>query len=328
MHRVAVLAVPPATAFDLAIPELVFGAARVADAPAYEVRVCTPEPGLVETLGSLQVGVPYGLEIVAEADTVLVTGTGARSDADPRVLAALRGAAAAGTRIASICTGAFVLAQAGLLDGRRATTYWPYSAELAERFPRVDVVGDVLFVDEGQVSTAAGLAAGMDLCLHLVRADHGAAVANAVARLTLVSPARLGEQAQTVPAPVTPPGEFSLAATRAWALHRLDRPLALGDLAAHAHTSVRTLTRRFQAETGLTPLQWLLQQRVDRARELLETTDLPVDQVAERSGLGSADSLRQHLVRRVRLTPTAYRAQWRRGAPTHREPAHREPSQS
>ncbi|TDU05806.1 AraC family transcriptional regulator with amidase-like domain [Streptomyces sp. 846.5] len=307
MHRVAVLAVPPATTFDLSIPELVFGTALVGGEPAYQVLTCTPEPGPVEAYGGLQISVAHGLEVVDGADTVIVTGTGARSDADPRVLTALRRAAAAGSRIASICTGAFVLAQAGLLDGRRATTYWPFSAELAERFPAVDVVGDVLFVDDGEVLTSAGLAAGMDLCLHLVRADHGAAVAGAVARLAVVSPARYGDQAQVTAVPLPATGAFSLAETRAWALGRLDRPLALDDLAAHAHTSVRTLTRRFQAETGLTPLRWLLDQRVDRARELLELTDLPVDLVAERSGLGSADSLRHHLLRRVGLTPTAYR---------------------
>ncbi|MFF2148807.1 GlxA family transcriptional regulator [Kitasatospora sp. NPDC058190] len=311
MHRVAVLVVPPATAFDLSIPELVFGAVQVDDAPGYEVRVGTSEPGLVETLGSLQVSIPHGLDIVDTADTVIVTGTGARSDADPRVLDAVRRAAATGSRIASICTGAFVLAQAGLLDGRRATTYWPFSGELVARFPEVDVVGDVLFVEDGHVFTAAGLAAGMDLCLHLIRSDHGAAVANAAARLTLLAPTRIGDQTQTVTSPVPSTRAFSLAETRAWAMDRLDEPLTLADLAEHAHTSVRTLTRRFQAETGLTALQWLLHQRVDRARELLETTTLPVDQVAERSGLGSPDSLRQHLLRRVQLTPTAYRAQWR-----------------
>jgi transcriptional regulator GlxA family with amidase domain len=312
MHRIAVLAVPPATTFDLSIPELVFGTVLVDDRPAYQVRIGAAEAGPVEAYGSLRVQVPHGLEIVDDADTVIVTGTGARGDADPRVLAALRRAAGAGARIASICTGAFVLAQAGLLDGRRATTYWQYSAELAREFPAVEVVGDVLFVDEGQVLTSAGLAAGMDLCLHLVRADHGAAVANAAARLTVVSPARHGGQAQRLDPPLPQTGAFSLAETRAWALERLDRQLPLRDLAAHAHTSVRTLSRRFQAETGLTPLQWLLEQRVDRARELLEVTDLPVDQVARRSGLGSADSLRHHLIRRVQLTPTAYRLNARR----------------
>ncbi|MFG2844810.1 GlxA family transcriptional regulator [Kitasatospora sp. NPDC048296] len=311
MHRVAVLVVPPAAAFDLSIPELVFGAVQVDDAPGYEVRVGTSEPGLVETLGSLQVSIPHGLDIVDTADTVIVTGTGARGDADPRVLDAVRRAAATGSRIASICTGAFVLAQAGLLDGRRATTFWPFSGELAARFPEVDVVGDVLFVEDGHVFTAAGLAAGMDLCLHLIRSDYGAAVANAAARLTLLAPTRIGDQTQTVTSPVPSTRTFSLAETRAWAMDRLDEPLTLAELAEHAHTSVRTLTRRFQAETGLTALQWLLQQRVDRACELLETTALPVDQVAERSGLGSPDSLRQHLLRRVQLTPTAYRARWR-----------------
>lgn len=308
MHRVTVLAVPPVTVFDLAIPELVFGHATVNGHPGHDVRICTPDPGIVASTGSIEVHVPHGLEALVDADTVVVTGTGAREDPDPRVLAALRRASAEGKRIASICTGAFVLAQAGLLDGRRATTYWLFSAELRRRFPSVEVVTDVLYVDDGEVLTSAGLAAGIDLCLHLVRADYGAAVANAIGRLAVVAPARAGDEPQlTAPPRAEGPGA-SLAATRAWILRRVDQPVTLTELAVHAGVSVRTLTRRFRAETGVSPLQWLLHQRVDRARELLETTDMPLEHVACRSGLGTADSLRQHLVKRVGLTPRAYRA--------------------
>jgi transcriptional regulator GlxA family with amidase domain len=312
MHRVAVVAVPPVTSFDLSIPDLVFGGCLVDGCPGYAVQVCTPDPGPIAATGGFEVVVRSGLEAMTSADTVIVTGTGARCDADPRVLAALRDAAAAGRRVASICTGAFVLAQAGLLDGRKATTYWLYSAEFRRRFPLVDMRADVLYVDDGPILTSAGLAAGIDLCLHIIRCDYGAAIANTVARLGVVAPVRPGGQAQFTESPLPPENGVSLAATRGWATERLHEPLSLADLAAHASTSVRTLTRRFHAETGLSPLQWLLHQRLDRARELLEATDLPVDQVAERSGLGSPDSLRKHLLRRVGLPPSAYRASFTR----------------
>ncbi|MTE17195.1 GlxA family transcriptional regulator [Nocardia aurantiaca] len=312
MHRVVVLAVPPVTAFDLAIPEMVFPTARVDGEPVYEVVVCTADPGVVAGYVGRSVVIDDGLDEIETADTVIVTGTGARTAADARVLTALRAAAAAGKRIASICTGAFVLAQAGLLDGRPATTYWLYSAELRAHFPTVDLQPDVLFVDDGQILTSAGLAAGLDLCVHIVRRDHGAAVANAVARLAVVAPIRPGGQAQFIETPLPPETGTSLAETRFWALQRLDEPLTLRELAAHAHVSTRTLTRRFRAETGSSPLQWLLHQRIDRARELLEVTDLPVPEVARRSGLGTAESLRQHLTRRHGLTPSAYRTAFSR----------------
>jgi len=280
--------------------------------PGYQVRICTPEPGAITSTGVLQVLVRDGLDVIADADTVLVTGTGNRLAADTRVLAALRDAAGSGKRIASICTGAFVLAQAGLLDGRSATTYWLHSAEFRNRFPSVDLRPDVLFVEDGRFLTSAGLAAGIDLCLHIVRSDYGAAIANSVARLAVVAPVRPGGQAQFIDSPLPPEDGSSLAPTRAWAAGRLHEPLTLGDLAAHAHTSIRTLTRRFHAETGLSPLQWLLHQRVDRARELLETTRLSVAEVATRTGLGTPDSLRQHLRNRIGLTPSAYRAAFTR----------------
>ncbi|MGW1775972.1 GlxA family transcriptional regulator [Streptomyces sp. NPDC002104] len=307
-HRVVVIAVPPVTTFDLSIPEVVFGATRLGEDPAYEVTVCTPAPGVVKAAIGTDVFVRHGLEAVEGADTVMVTGTGARVGADPRVLDALRDAAARGRRIASICTGAFVLAQAGLLDSRRATTFWSMSEEFRERFPAVDLVPGVLFVEDDGVLTSAGLSAGIDLCLHMVRGDHGAAVANATARLMVAAPSRPGGQAQYIETPLPADRGGSLAATRAWALARLHEPTTLAELARHAGLSVRTLTRRFRSETGASPLQWLLHQRLHRARAILETTALPMDQVAARSGLGTADSLRTHLVRSTGLTPSAYRA--------------------
>ena len=308
MHRIAVLAVAPVATFDLSIPELVFGSAEAGGAPAYEVLICTLVPGPVDSTGSLRVLVPHGLEVLERADTVLVAGSGSRADADPRVLAALRASAGRGARIASICTGAFVLAQAGLLDGRSATTYWVQAGALAHRYPAVRVLPDVLFVEDGPVLTSAGLTAGIDLCLHMVRSDHGAAVANAVARLTVVSAVRHGGQGQAVQAPVAAADGSSLAATRGWALGRLHEPVSLAELAAHAGVGVRTLNRRFLAETGVSPLQWLLVQRIERARELLESTALSAEQVARRSGFGGGDSLRRHLLRRTGMTPRAYRA--------------------
>ncbi|WP_131740219.1 GlxA family transcriptional regulator [Actinomadura roseirufa] len=304
-HTVAVVLVPPVLGYDVTIPHMVLGAAE----GAYELLLCADEPGRpLETVSGPPVIAQHGLAAVERADSVIVVGGGGRPGIEPRVLAALRAAAAAGTRIAAICTGAFALAEAGLLDGRRATTHWGLAADLARRFPRIRMVSDELFVADGPVLTSAGAAAGIELCLHLIRLDHGAAVAAEAARLAVAGPPRPGGQAQPAAAPVPAEPDRSLAATRAWAVDRLHLPLTLAELARHAGVSARTLSRRFQAETGSSPLQWLLRQRIDRARVLLEITTLPMDQVARRSGLGGADSLRWHFARRVGLTPSAYRA--------------------
>ncbi|MFC8761957.1 MULTISPECIES: GlxA family transcriptional regulator [Streptomyces] len=311
-RRVAVIAAPPVSMFNLAIPEMLFGKVEIDGAPGYETVICAPDPGPVPTTGGLDLVVPHGLDAVAEADTVVLAGSGSVTDPDPRILDALRGAAAGGRRIASICTGAFALAEAGLLDGRAATTYWEYRSLLAARHPAVDLQDDVLFVQDGPVLTSSGYAAGIDLCLHVIRTDYGAAVANTVARQALVAPVRPGGQTQFTQTPLPPERGVSFADTRAWAMGHLDEPLGLTDLARHAGVSVRTLSRRFHAETGVSPLQWLLHQRVERAKELLETTGLPMDGVARASGLGSADSLRHHLLRRTGLTPSAYRSSFTR----------------
>lgn len=311
-HRVVVVAPSPVTMFNLAIPELLFEKVEVSGGPGYEVVVCTPDPGPVATTGGLALYVERGLDAVRHADTVLVAGTGRRYDPDPRTVEAVREAAAAGKRVTSICSGAFVLAEAGLLDGRSATTYWQLADELRDRYPSLDLQGDVLYVQDGQILTSSGYAAGIDMCLHMIRADYGAAVANEVARLSLVAPVRPGGQTQFTQTPLPPERGTACADTRGWAMRNLDKPLTLPDLARHAGVSVRTLTRRFHAESGVSPLQWLLHQRIERAKELLETTALPMDQVARSSGLGTADSLRAHLVRRTGLTPSAYRAQFSR----------------
>jgi transcriptional regulator GlxA family with amidase domain len=320
-RRVAVIAAPPASMFNLAIPEMLFSKVEINGRPGYETVICAPDPGPVATTGGLDLDVPYGLDAVDGADTVVVAGTGDRYEPDPRILDALRRAATAGRRVAAICTGAFALAAAGLLDGRAATTYWQYTRELAERYPAIDLRQDVLFVDEGDVATSSGYAAGIDLCLHLIRSDYGAAVANEVGRLALVAPVRPGGQTQFTRTPLPPERGVACADIRGWAMRHLDRPLTLTDLARHAGVSVRTLTRRFHAESGVSPLQWLLHQRVERARELLETTRLPMDQVARACGLGTADSLRKHLVRRTGLTPSAYRSAFGRPATAGGPPA-------
>ncbi len=323
MLRVAVVASPPVSMFNLAIPELLFEKVQVAGQPGYEVVICAPDPGHVPTTGALGLQVPHGLEALREADTVIVAGTGEPFSPDPRVVQALREAAGAGLRIASICSGAFSLAEAGLLKGRKATTYWAHAEEMRRRHPDIEVQGDVLYAQDGPFLTSSGYAAGIDLCLHIIRTDYGAAVANEVARLALVAPVRPGGQTQFTQTPLPPERGTVCADTRGWAMRNLDKPLTLTDLARHAGVSVRTLTRRFHAESGVSPLQWLLHQRIERAKELLETTALPMDQVAAACGLGTADSLRAHLVRRTGLTPSAYRAQFGRHEPRGREGARR-----
>lgn len=224
---------------------------------------------------------------------------------------AVRAAHEAGARVASLCTGAFVLAAAGLLDGRRATTHWAHTRALAERHPRVEVDPDVLYVDNGSVLTSAGKAAAMDLCLHLVRLDHGSAVANTLARRLVVPPHRAGGQAQFVTAPVPAQDDHPLAELLPWAVERLDRPLTVEDLARRANMSSRNLGRHFRSTTGTTPLQWLLTQRIRRAQELLETTGDSVDAIAEATGMGTATSLRRHFNRTVGVPPDTYRRTFR-----------------
>src|SRR3954452_18437881 len=307
--RVAVLALEPVVAFDMATPAQVFRG-------PYSFELCGVRPGPVATSSGFSVVADHGLEALERAHTVIVPGYDTIDrPPDAAVLDALRAAHARGARTVSICTGAFALAYAGLLDGRRATTHWRYAPYLAEWFPAIDVDPDVLYVDEGDVLTSAGVAAGIDLCLHIVRCDHGAEVAAKVARRIVVAPHRDGVQAQFVERPVPArDGDAGLAATRAWALEHLDRPLDVAALARHAAVSERTFARRFRAETGTPPLQWLLAQRVREAERLLERTGLPVEEIATRCGFGTAASLREHFARANATTPTGYRRAFRGGA--------------
>lgn len=305
-HVVAVLAPDGVIGFDLSIPCQVFGSTRVDGIGyPYEVRVCSS----AATVGSAFFGVraPYRLRDAATADTVIVPGIDRSRPINKTLVVTVRKAAARGARVASICTGAFVLAEAGLLDGRTATTHWLAADDLARRYPRVDVDPSALYTGGDGVFTSAGAATGLDLCLHLVHQDHGAPVAAATARSLVVPPSRDGSQnaytAGTEPAPATGP----LGDTLDWMLREASRPLTLQDIAAHAGLSVRTLTRHFREQTGISPLGWLQQQRLRLARELLETTDLPVPEIAARTGHGSATSLRNHFARELRVSPQRYR---------------------
>jgi transcriptional regulator GlxA family with amidase domain len=346
LHRVVALVVPGALMLDLAAPTHLFGhcgAGRYAFETAAEV------PGPVVTSTGLEVFVRHGLEALESADTVVVAGYldhGARPS--EAVLSALRAVHQRGGRVMSVCTGAFALGFAGLLDGRRSTTHWHECEQLGHQFPATTVDPGVLYVDEGSVLTSAGVASGLDLCLHVVRRDFGAGVAAAFARRSVIAPHRDGGQAQFVVRPVAARGPAALAgaeaasgdgavrdsrrsggvgtsrgggtqpraaarleATREWAIGRLAEPLDVATMARHASVSPRTFARRFTEETGTTPNRWLTDQRIAAAQQLLERTDLPVEEVATRSGFGSAASLREHLARRAKTTPTAYRRTFR-----------------
>ncbi|MGH3844478.1 MAG: GlxA family transcriptional regulator [Pseudonocardiaceae bacterium] len=307
MPSVALAVTADVPIFELAAPCAVFGRARLdwVD-PWYDFTVCAPSD--VRFGGWFRADTAHGLDELARADTVIVPACH-DVDADPPtdLLDAVRAAHDAGARIASICTGAFVLAAAGLLDGRRATTHWLHSDRLARRWPNVQVEPDVLYIDDGDVLTSAGAAAGIDLCLHIVRTDYGTAVTNDLARRLVTAPHRPGGQAQFIPTPVPDHDQRGLAGLLAWALDHLDEPLTVTDLARRANMSARNLTRHFTAATATTPLQWLLTQRIHRAQQLLETTHHSVEHIADITGMGTATTLRRHFHRTIGIPPEAYR---------------------
>lgn len=316
-HHIAVLVRHGLIPMEVGLVHQLFGAARAADGvPLYEVITCALTPGEIRTDADFTMGVAHGPEALVEADTVIVP---AAHEEDQELspgglcteLADAVASIRSGTRVASICTGAFVLAAAGLLDGRRATTHWNAARQFHARFPLVDLEPSVLYVDEGKVLTAAGEASGIDLCLHMIRRDHGSAVANEVARKAVVPPHRDGGQAQFIRRPVPKSASTSADTTRAWAIANLDRELTLRDLATHASQSIRTFTRRFRDEVGMSPTTWLTQQRVERAQLLLEETDFPIDRIATDVGFGSATSLRQHFHAAIGTAPSAYRSTFR-----------------
>ncbi|MGC4941314.1 GlxA family transcriptional regulator [Kribbella sp. DT2] len=315
-HRIAVLALDPVVGFDLTIPSTIFGNATRADGtPLYDVKVCGVRAEPVRASAGFTIVPDHGAEVLAEADTVIIPGTylpeprnlGTLPEDVTEALALIR----PGTRIASICTGAFVLAAAGLLDGRPATTHWIRADLFRALYPLVKLDEDLLFIDDGDVLTSAGLGAGVDLCLHLVRSDFGSEVANRAARHCVVPPWRDGGQSQFIERVIPDEGIEGTGPTRVWALERLDQEISLAAMASYARMSVRTFSRRFKAETGQSPGTWLLQQRIRHACHLLETTDLTVDRIAEAAGLGTAASLRHHLRGSLGVSPLAYRKTFR-----------------
>lgn len=299
--------------FEVAVPCEVFGRPRPGLVePWYEFRVCSSEPGRTRVGGGFIAGAPSGLDDLVRADTVIVPACeDVHCAQPPDLVEAVRAAHERGARIVSLCSGAFVLAAAGLLDGRKATTHWIYADLLARSYPRVRVDPSVLYTDDGDVLTSAGTSAGLDLCLHVVRKDLGSEIANLLARRLVIPAHRPGGQAQYLEGPVPAHEDQALAPLLQWAEAHLDQPLTLSDLAARCHVTPRTLIRRFRAATGVAPHRWLLTQRVRRARWLLESTDEPVDAVAARCGLGTDANLRHHFTRLVGVAPMEYRRTFR-----------------
>ncbi|MER5453954.1 helix-turn-helix domain-containing protein [Micromonospora sp. NPDC002389] len=313
-RTVAVLAYPGMSVFETGIVTEVFGLPRPElGVPWYDLRLCAERPGPVPLIGGAALHSPYGLDDLAAAGTVIVPGVpDVHGTPSPELVAALRRAHRGGARVVSLCSGAFALAGAGLLDGRRATTHWRYADLLARRHPQVTVDPDVLYLDDGDVATSAGSAAGLDLCVHLVRRDHGVAVANAVARRLVIPPHRDGGQAQFIESPVTPgPDDDRIAGSLAWALAHLSEPLTVATLARQAHMSPRTYLRHFARATGTSPIRWLIDQRIRSSLALLETSDAPVTEIAAAVGFDTSVTYRHHFARAMRTSPSAYRRAFR-----------------
>ncbi|MEO3886897.1 helix-turn-helix domain-containing protein [Nonomuraea sp. B5E05] len=312
MHRVTALIRPPQSAFELGCAAQVFGIERPGLPMRYTFSVCTERPGPVATHAGYDMLVTDGLDALDRADTVIVPGWLPADDPPtPAVVQALRRAHSRGTRVVSICSGAFALAYAGLLDGRRATTHWALADKLAARFPEVRLDPDVLYVDHGDVATSAGAGAGIDLCMHLVRNDQGAWYAAHIARTMVMPPHREGGQLQYAAPPHPVQIDGTLAPLLEWVAGRLGEAVTIESMAAHAGLSARTLTRRFVDQLGTSPGQWLLAQRIATARGLLESSDLPLDAVARRVGLSSATNLRRRFLNALGTTPGAYRRAFR-----------------
>jgi transcriptional regulator GlxA family with amidase domain len=330
MHTVAVLALDKVIPFDLSTPIEVFTRTRLPEGrAAYRVRICADTPTV--DAGTFTLQPHWGLDALADADTIVLPGCADPTAPVPgNVLDALREAAANGTRIASICTGAFVLAATGLLDGHRATTHWLATDRLAELHPAIEVDPNVLYVDNGQFLTSAGAAAGLDLCLHLIRRDHGSAVAAHAARLSVMPLEREGGQAQFIvhDPPPTPRGSVLEPVLR-WMQDNSHADLTLADIAEHAGMSTRTLNRRFREQTDTTPLQWLHRARIRQAQYLLEATDHRVDRIAGQVGFSSPTAFRDHFKRIVGTSPHAYRSAFHpldRRFPAHPRPEHPSPT--
>jgi AraC family transcriptional activator FtrA len=311
---VSVLAYDGMTAFEAGIVIEVFGLVWPdIEQPWYELKVCTETPDPIRVLGGATLSSPHGLDEFAAADTVVIPSVAdPHGETSKELIEALRNAHARGARIVSICSGAFALAAAGLLDGRRATTHWRYAELLRDRYPAVLVDPEPLYTDEGDVLTSAGCAAGLDLAMHLVRKDFGAAVANAVARRLVIQPYRAGGQAQYIESPVPPePDDASVARSLGWALEHLAEPIGVPDLAGQAGLSPRTYLRHFVRATGTTPGKWLIAQRLQVAVAMLETGDAPVEEIALAAGFSTSVTLRHHFSKQLQTSPSAYRRTFR-----------------
>jgi AraC family transcriptional activator FtrA len=316
MHSVAILAYDGMSGFESGLAAEIFGITELAEMfsagisrPWYSVKLCAEEPE-VRMLGGATVRTSYGLDDLAAADTVIIPSVrDVTEPTSPALVDAIRTAFERKSRLVSICSGAFALAAAGVLDGRSATTHWIYADLLQKRYPDIDVDPSPLYVDGGSVLTSAGCAAGLDLCLHIVRADHGARIANDVARRLVISPHRAGGQAQYIETPVPEPTtDGQIAAGMAWALANLDTPITLDELATQSAMSRRSYLRRFAKETGTTPIKWLIEQRIQASLALLEASSLSIEQIAARVGFESPVTYRHHFVRGLRTTPSEYRS--------------------
>ncbi|MCP9625029.1 helix-turn-helix domain-containing protein [Nocardia otitidiscaviarum] len=318
MHTVATLAYDGISPFHLSVPSLVFARAGVAadTDPPYRVQVCAEQPGTLSTPAGFDIAIAHGLEAIDRAQTVIVPSWRPHAELSDALRAALHRAHDRGARLVGLCLGSWAVAASGLADGREVTTHWSAAAELQRAHPAVRVRADTLWSDHGDVITSAGVAAALDCCLHLVRADLGSRRATELARALVLAPHRSGSQAQYIPVAVPEPlDDDPLEHAMVWARTHLDDVIDLDAWARTALMARRTFTRRFRERTGSSPQRWLLQQRVDRARLLLETTDATMDRVAAESGLGTAVNLRHHFHRMLGISPAAHRAAFRAGGP-------------
>jgi AraC family transcriptional activator FtrA len=321
-HRdVAVLAYSGVATFELGIVVELFGLPRPEFSDWYRFKVCALGPGPLLATGGLTITPRYGIQALSRAGTIVIPSWCTEQQPPERLVKSLRRAHARGARLVSICSGALVIAATGLLNGRRATTHWRYAAKLAQMYPMIKVEPDVLYIDEDDVLTSAGSAAGIDLCLHIIRKDFGESVANHVARRLVVYPHRDGGQAQFIDRPVPEEDSPWLATLQEWAQSRLDEELSVERLAKQVGMSKRTLSRRFAEQAGTSPIEWLIGLRLARAKQLLEKTTRSVDEVAAATGFGSAPTLRHHFRQRLDTSPAAYRSHFRVKQYVHKERA-------